>query len=82
MLDAVLGMSSEEEEEDNDDEKMEAQKWIEEVTGQIAIGDSNDRVETIEETMQLERITIAACRMSVTEVQSTMADLVPRLQQC
>jgi hypothetical protein len=42
-------MSSEEEEED--DEKMEAQKWIEEVTGQIAIGDSNERIETIEETM-------------------------------
>ena len=49
VLDALLDMSSEEEEED--DEKMEAQKWIEEVTGQIAIGDSNDRIETIEETM-------------------------------
>ena len=83
VLDALLDMSSEEEEED--DEKMEAQRRIEEVTEQIAIGDRKDRedrIETIEETMQLERITIAASRMSVTEVQSTVADLVPRLQQC
>jgi hypothetical protein len=69
-------------EEEEDDEKIEAQKRIEEVTEHIAIGDRKDRediIETIEETMQLERITIAAGRMSVTEVQSTVADLVPRL---
>jgi hypothetical protein len=64
---SVLQMSAWADETDSDEEEeeiVETQKKIAKITEQIAAGDRGDNLETMEEIMQLERVTVAAGAMS------------------
>ena len=72
---------ADETEEEEEDEKVEAEEQIQRVTEQIASGDrGSDRIETIEEIMQLERVTAAA--MTLDDEDEAVAALARRMRQC
>ena len=83
---SVLRMSAWADETDSDEEEeeiVETQKKIANITDQIAAGDRGDSLETMEEIMQLERVTVAAGAMSIESVENTRMDGVARrMQQC
>ena len=83
---SVIRMSAWADETDSDEEEeeiVETQKKIANITDQIASGDRGDSLETMEEIMQLERVTVAAGAMSIESVENTRMDGVARrMQQC
>jgi hypothetical protein len=72
-----------EEEADEGEEIVEAEQQTARVTEQIASGDTRDRGESIEEIMQLERVTVAAGQLSVVPVTNApVVDLCRRMHRC
>ena len=72
-----------EEEEDEGEEIVAAEAQIARVTEQIASGDNSDRGESMEEIMQLERVTVAAGTMSVApDANASVVGLCRRMRQC
>jgi ribonuclease HI len=72
-----------EEEEDEGEEIVEAEEQIARVTEQIASGGTGDRGESMEDIMQLERVTVAAGQLSVVPVTNApVVDLCRRMQRC
>ena len=72
-----------EEEEDEGEEIVAAEGRIARVTERIALGDNSDRGESMEEIMQLERVTVAAGTMSVApDTNALVVGLCRRMQQC
>ena len=62
---------------------MAAEAQIARVTERIASGDNSDRGESMEEIMQLERVTVAAGTMSVApDTNAPVVGLCRRMQQC
>jgi hypothetical protein len=75
--------ADETESDEEEEEIVETQKNIAKITEQIAAGDRGDNLETMEERMQLERVTVAAGAMSIESVENTWVDGVARrMQQC
>ena len=74
---------ADESEEEEEEEKVEAEEKIQRVTSSIALGDrGSDRIETMEEIMQLERVTAAARAMTLDDEDEAVAALARRMRQC
>jgi hypothetical protein len=72
-----------EEEEDEEEEIVAAEAQIARVTEQIASCDTSDKGESMEEIMQLERVTVAAGTMSVApDTNAPVVGLCRRMRQC
>jgi hypothetical protein len=69
--------------EDEGEEIVEAEEHITRVIEQIASGGTGDIGESMEEIMQLERVTVAAGQLSVVPVTNALVvDLCRRMQRC
>jgi hypothetical protein len=69
------------ESDEEKDEIEEAEKQTAKVTKQMASGDIDDSLETMDEIMQLERVTVAAGAMSTESVDNTWVGVIARSMQ-
>ena len=83
VLLASAWVDESEEENDEGEEIVEAEEHIARVIEHIASGSTGDRVESMEEIMQLERVTVAAGTISVALVTDALVvDICRRMQWC